>query len=230
MRLNPEVPDELERDSDSASETAASGKAAVPQPRRRRVLSLVAAAAVVAVIAGWFWLSAEKGLPRLTNPSQITTASEVEGYPSWRPDGTQLAYESSQNGNWDIWVTQVSGGRPVNLTEDYPGEDRFPSWSPDGSQIAFYSKRNGGGYFVMPALGGEPRKIAPAPRPRRDGPPQWAPDGSRLAFAGGGSAEIVSIERGSTERLTLPGLDRKGWHLSWSPDGRFFAYTDAVDE
>ena len=48
-------------------------------------------------------------LPQLSNPRQVTTATEVEGYPSWRPDGTQVAYESNQSGNWDIWVTQVSG-------------------------------------------------------------------------------------------------------------------------
>ena len=177
------------------------------------------------------WRAEEQApLPLLSTPRQITTASEVEGYPSWRPDGTQLAYESSQSGNWDIWLTQVSGGRAVNLTEDYPGEDRFPSWSPDGSQIAFYSKRDGGGYFVMPALGGEPRKVARAPRKRRDGPPQWSPDSSRLAYVVSGpwSAEIVSVERGTSQRVALPGSG--GWHLSWSPDGRFFAYTTAGDE
>jgi Tol biopolymer transport system component len=45
------------------------------------------------------------------------------------------------------------------------------------------------------------------------------------------SAEIVSVERGSTQRLALPGPESpRGWHLSWSPNGRFFAYTTAWDE
>ena len=267
VRLNPEVPDELERvinrclekDKDlryqSASDLRAelkrlkrdsgparevpSKRIAAPLGRGKKPLLVGAAAMVMAILVLWMtssWLSeGPPPLPFLSTPRQITTASEVEGYPSWRPDGTQLAYESSQNGNWDIWVTQVIGGRAVNLTEDYPGEDRFPSWSPDGSQIAFYSKRDGGGYFVMPALGGEPRKVAPEPFYRRDGPPQWSPDGSRLAYADPSAgddwfAEIVSVERGLTERLALPGTGARGWHLSWSPNGRLLAYTTAVDE
>lgn len=38
---------------------------------------------------------------------------------------------------------------------------------------------------------------------------------------------IVSLEQGSAEPLALP--RERGWHLSWSPDGRFVAYTTAVD-
>ena len=230
----------LKRDGTPAQEAPATDGVAGPHGRRKTPLLIGATLAVIAAVGGWATLSwraaGRTALPRLSTPRQVTTASEVEGYPSWRPDGTQLAYESNQAGSWDIWVTQVSGGRAVNLTEDYPGEDRFPSWSPDGSQIAFYSKREGSGYFVMPALGGKPRKVAAAPPGdlRRDGPPQWSPDGTRLAYADGSgldwSAEIVSLERGPTESVALPGLDRRGWHLSWSPDGRFFAYTSAADE
>ncbi len=110
----------------------ASGEAEARRIRNRTILTLGAVAAVVAVLAvlaHQFWLAEEGSLPRLSSPRQITTASEVEDYPSWRPDATQVVYESYQSGNWDIWVTQVSGGGTVNLTEDHEGEDRFPSWS-----------------------------------------------------------------------------------------------------
>ena len=67
---------------------------------------------------------------------------------------------SNQSGNWDIWVSQLSGGRAVNLTEDFEGRDVEPAWSPDGSQIAFKSDRDdGGGCFVMSALGGTPTRM-----------------------------------------------------------------------
>jgi Tol biopolymer transport system component len=273
MRLNPEVPGELERvinkclekdrdfryqnasdlradlkrlkrSSTSAHEALSSAEVAAPLARRKRSFLVAATAVAMAVLSVWaatLWLSSGRNaLPRLSNPRQITTASEVDDYPNWRPDGTQVAYESNQNGNWDIWVTQVSGARAVNLTEDYEGEDRFPGFSPDGTQIAFYSSRDGGGYFVMSALGGRPRKVGAAPPGyfRRGGPPQWSADGRHLAYVtwSGSSfsewhVETVSVGAGASERQALPGPDRpKGWHLSWSPDGRDLAYSTAWDE
>jgi dipeptidyl aminopeptidase/acylaminoacyl peptidase len=85
-------------------------------------------------------------LPTLTRPRQITATVGMEAYPTWSPDGSRIAYTGLTGGdNWDIWVSQVSGGPPVNLTSDYDGADMHPSWSPDGSQIAFSSSRDDGG-------------------------------------------------------------------------------------
>ena len=171
-------------------------------------------------------------------PRQITTATEIEDYPTWRPDGTEVAYESNQAGNWDIWVKQVEGGQPVNLTADHAGLDRYPSWSPDGSQIAFQSGREGGGIFVMPARGGAVRKVVSrtlGKRSTKPGPPQWSPDGKELAYAGrdpsGYFVEITPLEGGRSRRLALPPPKdgSHGWELNWSPDGRFLAYGTAVD-
>ena len=46
--------------------------------------------------------------------------------------------------NLDIWVRQVSGGDPIQLTRD-PADDHQPAFSPDGGQIVFRSERAGGG-------------------------------------------------------------------------------------
>ena len=114
------------------------------------------------------------GVPRLTNPIQVTSSLGMEQYPTWSPDGRTLAYgarilDEDSSETWDIWVTQTGRGQPVNRTADHAGKDCCPSWSPDGSQIAFWSEREGGGYFVMSALGGSAQKAIPV---RRDyGPP-----------------------------------------------------------
>jgi Tol biopolymer transport system component len=234
----------LKRGVTPAGEALSSAEVAALPARRKKSLLVGVAAVAIAVLAVWAaasWLATRRyALPRLSNPRQITTAAEVDDYPSWRPDGTQVAYESNQTGNWDIWVTQVSGGRAVNLTEDYAGADRFPSFSPDGTQIAFFSDREGGGYFVMSALGGRARKVAAAPPGyfRRDGPPQWSADGRQLAYVTWSGMsftewhfETVSVGGGASKRQALAGPDApKGWHLSWSPDGRHLAYSTAFDE
>ena len=262
QRLNPELPPELERvvakclekERDlryqSASELRADLKrlkrdtssgesvtvaAAAARGRRSRLWYGLGAALLVAV-AGAAYVLFERASPsgslRLINPRQVTTGPAEEDYPSWRPDGTQLAYTSNETGDWDIWVTQVPGGASVNLTRDMADDAGWASWSPDGSQIAFHSVREGGGYFVMPALGGSPRKVADVGYEQVwDGPPQWSPDSKRLAHAGGfvsgdEEIEITSLEGGATEKIPLHAGegDPAGFEMSWSPDGRFFAY------
>ena len=224
-----------------------------PTSTSTRRIILAASAALLAGVAGVLWLGDRSdGVLRFTNPTQVTTAVGVEDHPAWSPDGQTLAYSASSRGeiyagNWDIWLVQLGGASPVNRTEDHVGADRYPSWSPDGRQIAFWSDREGGGYFVMSALGGPARKLSavstgasttPTPLRSRDrimgARPEWSADGSELAVSGftpelGSFVEIVSMSTARSRRVPLPGREGgRRFNLSWSPDGRFFAYVDAT--
>lgn len=208
---------------------------------------LGAAAVALAAVIGWIYLRPSlKGgaVVRLTNPVQVTSTTGLEDHPAWSPDTRTLAYAATQGGvyggNWDIWVTQLGGGSPVNRTSDHTGEDRYPSLSPDGSQIAFWSNRDGGGYFVMPVLGGQPRKVAhtgllSANTFASFSPAQWSGDGKELALLTVGAdtvgpmVEIMCLDTTDTRRMALPDpKNRPRFDLSWSPDARFFAYVTAV--
>lgn len=63
---------------------------------------------------------------------------------TWSPDGRYIAYSSDQGGKFDIWVQQVSGGDPIQITKR-PGQNLQPDWSPDGKTIYFVSQP--GGFF-----------------------------------------------------------------------------------
>ena len=70
-----------------------------------------------------------------------------------------------------IYVRQVSGGRPLALTSDSTDNFRWPRWSPDGSRIAYQSND---GIYIVPSLGGAPaagdaRRRRNAPIRDRDG-------------------------------------------------------------
>jgi TolB protein len=201
----------------------------------------VLAAGVLAVVGMTLYEFRDRAdpVPQFTNPVQVTSAIGVEDYPTWSPDGRTLAYESNESGTWDVWLTQMGGGSPVNRTAEHSGADRYPSWSPEGGQIAFWSEQDGGGYFVMPALGGVPVKVVPTSAfSPMFSPPAWSADGTELAGANYSTAsgrsetfaEIVSLVTRATRRVPLPGSEEARLDLSWSADGRYMAYVDAAQQ
>ncbi|NDJ60963.1 MAG: hypothetical protein GYB67_07550, partial [Chloroflexi bacterium] len=46
---------------------------------------------------------------------------------AWSPDGTQLAFESRRDGNFEIYVMNADGSNVRRLT-DHPEPDWSPAW------------------------------------------------------------------------------------------------------
>jgi Tol biopolymer transport system component len=238
----------LKRDSTSArtaavdDRTATAGRELPAGLHKHRWLRWAAGVLTVVALAaaGFVLLKGRKGDARmaafsLTKAAKVTTAMGAEDIPSWSPDGRTLAYESDQAGNLDIWVTQVGYPQAVNRTADSPDDDTHPNWSPDGQWLAFFSNREGSGYFIMPAVGGKARKVVPS-RIGDSYPttPQWSPDSTQLAFARDQRVapwiEILTIADGVSKKIPLPEKPRNNAviDISWSPDGRWFAYGRAI--
>ncbi len=145
---------------------------------------------------------------------------------TWSPDGRFIAYSSDRGGKFDVWVQQLSGGDPVQITKG-PGQNWQPDWSPDGKYIAYRSEGGEGGLFVIPALGGaglERRISAFGYFPR------WSPDSSQILFR----THFATLD--STDRFYVVQLDGSSprevlaeflaqhelWpgSAAWHPDGK----------
>ena len=173
----------LRRNSGSSPSHAVQAPAP-PRRSRRRMVAAVAAVAVLTValaVAAYFvWTNRGPAVPAASTGeralSRVTFEDGLQTQPTWSPDGRFIAYASDQAGNFDIWVQQVAGGRPVQITTD-PAADWQPAWSPDGNTLAFRSERGGGGIFTVPALGGREQRLTTIGYQ-----PQWTPKGSEILF------------------------------------------------
>ena len=149
---------------------------------------------------------------RLTNDSGVTLS------PAISRDGKLVAYVSDRGGNTDVWVQQVNGGDPVQLTRDL-GLCRDPAFSPDGSKIVVTCGADRGTVYVVPTLGGLPRRIGDGEWPR------FSPDGSQISYVkplGSGLAPDtiwIAPANGGARRELKPGrtfITPPVWH----PDGK----------
>jgi serine/threonine protein kinase len=165
------------------------------------VLALASLAVVVAAIvylAPWIQQKFQADQPPPQRKLwQLTFDPGLQSEPSWSPDGRFIAYSSDRGGNFDIWVQQVNGGNPVQVTKS-PAHDWQPSWSPNGHSLVFRSERDGGGLFVVPALGGSERKVSSfGYRPR------WSPDSSQILFY----SSVLQTWIMETSKVYVVGLD-----------------------
>jgi len=220
---------ELKEDSESGKLMVG----AAPASRgKKKTAFFVAAASILVLAAAAVVLKLFILRPPGPIDYEITPLTYDSGMtisPTLSPDGNLMAYASDrgESGNLDIWVQQVSGGKPLRLTS-HPAEDWFPSFSPDGSQIAFRSERDGGGIYLIDALaaGGEPRRIAD-----NGFNPKFSPDGRFIAFVVvPASLEarlckmyLVSPRGGDPQPFhpeLYPNFVEEGGMLVWSPDGK----------
>jgi len=97
------------------------------------------------------------------------------------PNGL-IAFESSRDGNNEIYVMNPDGTIEERLT-DNPANDVFPAWSPDGTQITFSSDRHQAGnldVYVMNADGTGVTQLTNSPGEDRG--TSWTSDGELIVF------------------------------------------------
>lgn len=166
--------------------------------------------------------------PDGTGATRLTTAGQIDWYPSLSEDGTKIVFESNRDGNFEIYSMNVDGSGELNLTND-PGVDWYPTWSPDGSQIVFSSTRNGGHLeiYIMNADGSGITQLTSGTDESLE--PQWSPDGTTILFtrrtpAGGGNPAgpsklwTMNID-GTGQAPLLPGSTSSDEGPEYSPDG-----------
>ncbi len=146
------------------------------------------------------------------------------GAPDLSPDGDRLSFRADLTGQPQIWMVDVAGGWPHQITFGSEGITGH-AWSPRGDWIFYAADRGGnereGFYLITPQGTRERELLAPSGSYRAFG--GFSPDGSKIAYSstpeGSDSYDIhvVEVESGK-DRLVLKG--RLGLYVaSWHPGG-----------
>jgi Tol biopolymer transport system component len=196
--------------------------------RPRSLLTIAGILAVAIVVIGTvsYYVAARRShpdAPQRNTPvaglELISTFAGSHRWPSLSPDGRMLAFVSDAAGTPQVWVKNLGGGDPIQITfGDLPAVR--PRWSDQGNRI-IYSVR-GGGIWYVPPLGGEPRRIL-----ENGWNAELSPDGQRLVFERAGQILTANADGSDVTPLSgLPPSVRPHYGDAWptfSPDGRSIA-------
>ncbi len=132
----------------------------------------------------------------------VTAADFPEGgamslaSPSLSPDGERLIYDrSGADGVLRLWISLLSGGSPVRLTNVEPGGEYGSTWSPDGSRFVYLQAQGGKTSVMVTKTNGNAAPVM-LTEDVLSYSPDWSPTGDWISYR-----------------------DQKGWSLI-SPDGK----------
>lgn len=130
----------------------------------------------------------------------------------------QIAFESDQNGNQDIYLLDLRTNIVRNLSQN-PVDEYAPAWSPDGKELIFYADYNGDQHAELHILNLETMQTETVGDTIRDyRRAGWSPDGLQLVYTiGYGQMQLID-DQGSVSLLGY------GFNPRWSPDGRWIMY------
>lgn len=144
------------------------------------------------------------------------------------PDGTQVAFTSNVDGQFQLFVVSVAGGEPRRLTDDADAA-QWPDWTPDGKSILFRRDRDGDentNLLLIPAAGGAAHAITDNPN-TVDGSPSFTLDGRTVIFTSNGDGPYhlcsVSVDGGRPRQLTHGEFSELSVEIS--PDGTCAVFT-----
>jgi tricorn protease len=177
--------------------------------------------AVFAARGDIFSAPIEKGPTR-----NLTDSSGAhDKWPSWSPDGSQIAYISDKSGEEEIYVVPQDGLKPaVQITQGGTAMRYSPEWAPDGKRIAFSDKD--GKLYVVTLADRKIVEVADTPRGQiRDY--TWSPRGNFLTFSMVNqnlfqSVFVWSAADGQLRRLTDETFN--SYNPTWDPQGNYLYF------
>lgn len=127
--------------------------------------------------------------------------------PTYSPDGSRIAFNSSRLGQLHVYVMAASGGEATLLTPYNFGEAAHfaaPDWSPVNDEVAFTGQSRGG-FQIMIANADRPGVARQVTSSGDNQDPSWAPDGRHIVYTGvgrdGAGLYVIDTQTGSIRKM-----------------------------
>ncbi|GER01238.1 TolB protein [Iodidimonas gelatinilytica] len=182
----------------------------------------------------------------------IASGLAWEIQPRFSPDGSKIAFISDRAGGENVWIMDIDGENPRQLTKESFHLLNNPSWSPDGQYITarkhFTTRRSlgTGEVWLYHVTGGTGLKLVKRPNDqfqKEQGEPIFSPDGryiyftrnaspgNRFIYAQDSNTAIFEIRRydmESGEVDTIVSGPGGAVRPTPSPDGKYLAFVRRI--
>jgi DNA-binding winged helix-turn-helix (wHTH) protein/Tol biopolymer transport system component len=204
------------------------------EPKKKTVMPVVIAAAVIAVmaasaVAAWLLWPAKHWTVVSSRPFISTLA--LEDYPAFSPNGAMLAYTSRPDGGpRQIYVRSLAAGDGIKIAGD-AYDDISPTWSSDGVHLAYVAIKPGEPCRIMVATfpAGEAREAGRCDH-EESGSVTWQPGTPFVYFVEGDGFKAHTLFRLNLDTgvrgviATTAAMRDLIAGLRCSPDGKWLAY------
>jgi|GEM_PF-1661505 len=147
-------------------------------------------------------------------------------FPAWSSNGQYLAYQSDQNGNWDIYVYNLNTHQITQVTSSL-SNDEHPVWMDDKDALAFDSNRAKGWHIYYKNLkSGKEKLLFHKNIQAREA--SFSPSGRLVAFSGydqtTGHWQLFTYDLVFNNLNLITKEQGDVSYPEFSPNGRFLAY------
>ncbi len=137
------------------------------------------------------------------------------------PNGKRAVFSA----RGDLFTLPAEHGNTRNLTGTSNADEDHPAWSPDGKTVAYTTDASGEQQLAVRSAEGGEEKLLTRFEQGYLYSPVWAPGGDRLAFSDNEHRLWLAAVAGGEPVQVAQDPYTEIHDYSWSPDGRWLAYS-----
>lgn len=167
--------------------------------------------------------------PQKIPPTRLTSYNWDDRDAAVSPNGTQVAFSSNREGQWEIYILDLKTDELTRVTNT-KSFDGSPAWSPDG-QYLIYQTLNGDhlDLIIQSIADPESAPIQLTSGAGNNFSPAWSPDGRTIAFitdrGGKNALWLADLQTPDDRFKVIASAENEDYaHPTWSPDGSQLAW------